>query len=103
MIWYNLLLDLAIILTLILGIYLFRFPKPARTGNIINAFALFAAFSLVLWRHDIFHLDIIVIAILAGSLVGTMVALRVNAVQIPAMIAFQNGAGGLAALLRRKR
>jgi len=98
-IWYNLLLDLVIILILILGIYLFRYPKPARTGNIINAFALFAAFALVLWRHDIFHLDIIVIAILAGSLVGTMVALRVNAVQIPAMIAFQHGAGGIAAFL----
>ncbi len=99
MISYNLLLDLVIILILIFGIYLFRFPKPARTGNLINAFALFAAFALVLWRHDIFHLEIIVIAILAGSLVGTMVAIRVNAVQIPAMIAFQHGAGGIAAFL----
>ncbi len=36
---------------------------------------------------------------LAGGAVGCLVAVRVNMIQIPAMVAFQHGAGGIAALL----
>jgi NAD(P) transhydrogenase subunit beta len=97
--WFSLLFDLLIILLLIVGIRLFHRPKEARAGNMINALALLAAFLLVLYRYRIVEPGIVVIALLAGSVVGVIVAMRVNMIQIPAMVAFQHGAGGIAAFL----
>lgn len=96
---FSLLFDLLIILLLIVGIRLFQRPKEARAGNMINALALLAAFLLVLYRYRILEPGIVVIALLAGSVVGVIVAMRVNMIQIPAMVAFQHGAGGIAAFL----
>ncbi|MDH4137292.1 MAG: NAD(P)(+) transhydrogenase (Re/Si-specific) subunit beta, partial [Anaerolineae bacterium] len=97
--WFSPLFDLLIILLLIVGIRLFQRPKEARAGNMINALALLAAFLLVLYRYRILEPGIVVIALLAGSVVGVIVAMRVSMIQIPAMVAFQHGAGGIAAFL----
>jgi NAD(P) transhydrogenase subunit beta len=42
---------------------------------------------------------LVVAALLVGGLAGGLVAVRVNMLQIPAMVAFQHGAGGIAAFL----
>jgi proton-translocating NAD(P)+ transhydrogenase subunit beta len=97
--WLNLLFDLLVILLLIVGIRLFRGPKGARAGNMINALALLAAFLLVLYRYKILSPGVVVTALLAGSAIGVLIAMRVNMIQIPAMVAFQHGAGGVAAFL----
>lgn len=97
--WFSLLFDLLIILLLIVGIRLFHSPKGARAGNMINALALLAAFLLVLYRYKTLAPGIVWTALLAGSAVGIIVAMRVNMIQIPAMVAFQHGAGGIAAFL----
>lgn len=97
--WLNLILDLLVILLLIVGIRLFRGPKGARSGNMINALALLAAFLLVLYRYKILSPGVVVTALLAGSAIGVIIAMRVNMIQIPAMVAFQHGAGGVAAFL----
>lgn len=98
-IWLSSLFDLLIILLLIIGIRLFRDPKGARAGNMINALALLAAFVLVLYRYKIMSPGIVVTALLVGSAIGIIVAMRANMIQIPAMVAFQHGAGGVAAFL----
>jgi NAD(P) transhydrogenase subunit beta len=98
-IWFSLVFDLLIILLLIVGIRLFHSPKGARAGNMINALALLAAFLLVLYRYKILAPGIVLMALLAGSAVGVIVAMQVNMIQIPAMVAFQHGAGGIAAFL----
>ena len=98
-IWFSLVFDLLIILLLIVGIRLFHSPKGARAGNMINALALLAAFLLVLYRYKILAPGIVLTALLAGSAVGVIVAMQVNMIQIPAMVAFQHGAGGTAAFL----
>jgi NAD(P) transhydrogenase subunit beta len=41
----------------------------------------------------------VILALLAGGAAGWLVAVRVNMIQIPAMVAFQHGAGGIAAML----
>ena len=41
----------------------------------------------------------VVLALAVGGMVGCAVAVRVNMIQIPAMVAFQHGAGGIAAFL----
>jgi NAD(P) transhydrogenase subunit beta len=97
--WSQLFMDLAIILILIVGISQFRYPRGARRGNLTAAFSILCAFLLVLWRNDILDPGLVIIALLVGSSVGWTVAMVVNMIQIPAMVAFQHGAGGVAACL----
>jgi len=97
--WMHFLLDAAIILILIIGIRQFRAPRGARIGNLTAAFALVCAFLLVLLRNNILAPEIVLIALVVGSVIGWIVAVRVNMTQIPAMVAFQHGAGGVAAFL----
>lgn len=91
--------DFLIILILIVGIRLFRSPKGARRGNLLAAFALALALIVVLVRNPVLDPALVVGALLAGSLVGLWVAMKVSMIQIPAMVAFQHGAGGVAAFL----
>jgi len=93
------LLDAAVILILILGIWLFRSPQRARQGNFAAIGALSGALLLVLWRHDILTPEIVAITMFAGGLIGYLVAMRVTMIHMPAMVAFQHGAGGIAAFL----
>ncbi len=95
----DILVDLAIIVMLLWGVRLFRRPPGARKGNLLAAAALALAFLLVLYRYDILDPEIVIVALLIGSAIGWATAMRVNMIQIPAMVAFQHGAGGIAAFL----
>lgn len=91
--------ELTVIAVLILGIWRFRTPAGARFGNLCAAAALLAAGLLVWYRHPVREPATVVLALLVGGGVGTLVAMRVTMLQIPAMVAFQHGAGGIAAFL----
>ena len=93
----NLLLDFCVIAILILGIWLFRWPHRAKFGNLTAAFALACAAALVLYRNGSMHPNILLISLVIGSVAGFWVAGRITMIQIPAMVAFQHGAGGVAA------
>ena len=93
------LLDLAVVLVLLAAFRQFRTPHGARQGNITAAAALTCALILVLVRHPILNPAIVVTAAILGSALGYYVAMKVNMIQIPAMVAFQHGAGGIAAFL----
>jgi len=95
----DILVDLAIIVMLLCGVRLFRRPPGARKGNLLAAMALGLAFLLVLYRYNILDPAVVILALLTGSAIGWATAMRVNMIQIPAMIAFQHGAGGIAAFL----
>ena len=95
----TLLIDFSVIAVLIVGIRRFRRPRDARMGNLLAAFALLAAFVLVLYRNGVVDAGTVVAALLAGAIIGYAMARAVNMIQIPAMVAFQNGAGGAAAFL----
>lgn len=88
-----------VIAVLIIGIWQFREPLRARYGNLTAAFALFLAFSLILYRNGITDVRTVVISLLAGAIAGFVLARVVNMIQVPAMVAFQHGAGGVAAFL----
>lgn len=94
-----LLTDAVVILLLIGGIALFRTPAGARKGNLLALAALVLAVVVVLIRTDLSAPLIVAGALLCGGVLGMIVALRVGMTQIPAMVAFQHGAGALAALL----
>ena len=54
----------------------------------------------VVWYSEaILEPAIVVLALVAGGSLGCWVATRVNMIQIPAMVAFQHGAGGIAAFI----
>jgi len=93
----NLLLDFCVIGILILGIWLFHWPHRAKFGNLTAAFALVCAAALVLYRSGTMHPNIVMISLVVGSVAGLWVARRITMIQIPAMVAFQHGAGGVAA------
>lgn len=97
--WLHLLIDLFVITLFFVGFYKFRYPKGARTGNLIAAFAILTACLLVLYRHDILDPGFVVVAMLIGLTTGWIIAIKVDMIQIPAMVAFQHGAGGVAVFM----
>jgi NAD(P) transhydrogenase subunit beta len=96
---WSLIVDFVIIAILILGIWQFRSSRVARTGNFTAAFALLCAMAVVLYDHSVREPIIVGLALVVGSVVGWLIAMRINMIQIPAMVAFQHGAGGIAAFL----
>lgn len=96
---FSLLVDAAIVITLFVGFAQFRAPKGARRGNMTAAVAFMCAVGVVILRSGVQNPAVVIAAILAGAVVGWAVAMRVTMIQIPAMVAFQHGAGGVAAFL----
>ncbi len=95
----QILLDFAVAFILILGISQFRTPRGARLGNLTAAFALLCAVAIVLVRRSVEPVPLIVLGAGAGAVIGWLLARRVHMIQIPAMVAFQHGMGGVAAFL----
>lgn len=97
--FFQILIDFSIIVVLFAGIRFFRSVEKARMGNLLAAFALLLAFLLVFYRHNISPIWLIAAALAVGSAAGYFVAMKVNMIQIPAMVAFQHGAGGIAVMV----
>lgn len=97
--WLKFVVDLAVILILFAGIWQFSTMRGARFGNLTGAFAMACAVGVVLYRNPIGDVGLVVTAIAVGGLVGWVIALRVNMIQIPAVVAFQHGFGGVAVSL----
>ncbi|MGB3221346.1 MAG: NAD(P)(+) transhydrogenase (Re/Si-specific) subunit beta [Desulforhopalus sp.] len=95
----TLLIDFTVIVILIFGIWQFREPLRAKNGNLIAALALFMAFVLVLYRHGIVDITTVFVSLLVGAVAGLALARVVSMIQVPSMVAFQHGAGGVAAFL----
>ncbi|MDY0169439.1 MAG: NAD(P)(+) transhydrogenase (Re/Si-specific) subunit beta [Thermoguttaceae bacterium] len=96
--WY-LAVDLAMLVIFLLGIWRFRQPASARSGSLLIALALVCGATIALTRQPLHGPAIVLIAVAVGSVSGWLAAGRVTMTRIPAMVAFQNGAGGLAAAL----
>jgi NAD(P) transhydrogenase subunit beta len=87
----------AIVIALFMGgVALFHSPETARKGTWLLALGWALAVGVVLFRHPPSSPELLLIAILAGGAIGVSSGLRTGAVGVPAMIAFQHGAGGLA-------
>ena len=95
----TLFIDFTIIAILFFGFWQFREPLGAKRGNQTAAIALLLAFILVLYRNGIVDVGTVVISLLVGAIAGFALARSVSMIQVPAMVAFQHGAGGVAAFL----
>jgi NAD(P) transhydrogenase subunit beta len=74
-------------------------PKTARLGNRIAAIGAIVATVVVFFAiNNIKNVELILIAMVVGSLVGYVAAKKVQMTQMPQMVALFNGAGGGAAM-----
>lgn len=92
-------LDALVIAVLLVGIRLFKRPQTARLGNQTAALAMITGIALTLWRNGLLYPGVLAGAVGAGAVGGWTMAVHTNMLQIPAMIALQHGAGGLAACI----
>jgi len=88
----------------IVGIKMMGQADSARRGNLVAAFGMAVAVIATLFLdksgfHIIGNLSYILIAIVLGTIVGTLMAKRVQMTAMPEMVSIFNGMGGLAAAL----
>ena len=94
-----LVIDVGIITVLIVALAQFISPRLARWGNLTAAMAMGLAVITVIYRHEIGFYGLIGGAVALGAVLGLLVASKVPMIHIPPMVAFQHGAGGVAAFL----
>jgi H+-translocating NAD(P) transhydrogenase subunit beta len=92
-------INLAAAVAFILALKGLSGPKTARLGNRIGAIGAIVATIVVFFAiNEVNNLEIILIAIVVGSILGYIAAKKVQMTQMPQMVALFNGAGGGAAM-----
>lgn len=93
-------------ITFIIGLKMLASPESARKGNLIAAAGMaIAILATILFHKDpnsgesIGNITWIVLAILIGTVVGYMIAMRVQMTAMPQMVSLFNGMGGACAAL----
>jgi NAD(P) transhydrogenase subunit beta len=74
-------------------------PDTARKGNFISSFGMLLAILGTLIYYNIIDWTYIIGGMIAGSLIGLILAKIVKMTEMPQMVALLNGYGGLASLL----
>ena len=93
---YLLLVELLVLAVFLAGIGRFRTPRAARLGNWGVAFAVLAAIVVSVGQRTLNAQWLVTCALACGVSAGWGVARSVTMTQIPALVGFQNGAGGIA-------
>lgn len=88
-----------VIVFVLLGIKLLSSPKTAVIGNRIGTCAMLSALVFVLFQQNAITLPHIIAAIVIGSIIGILIAMKVSMVEMPQLVALLNGFGGFASLL----
>ena len=82
----------------ILGLKLLGSPATARKGNLVSSAGMFIAVVVTLLDQNIIEFQYIIVGIVIGTLIGAVVARKVEMTSMPEMVALFNGFGGLASL-----
>ncbi len=83
----------------ILGIKKLSHPKTARNGNFLSALGMFVAIVSTLLASEKIDLQMIMVGMIIGSVIGALFAQKVEMTQMPQMVAIFNGFGGSASAL----
>jgi len=83
----------------ILGLKLLSSPKTARRGNLLGALGMLIAVVVTLLDQRILDFTYILAGLLVGTLLGLVVAKRVQMTSMPQMVGILNGFGGGASAL----
>ncbi len=74
-------------------------PATAVRGNLLSSIGMFIAVAVTLFNAEILSFTWILVAALAGGLIGAVAAQKVQMTSMPEMVALFNGSGGVASLL----
>ncbi len=83
----------------ILGLKGLTRPKTAVRGNLLGACAMLLAVAVTLFDQQILDFRLIVLGVAAGTVIGAVIATRVQMTSMPQMVALFNGFGGIASVL----
>lgn len=92
-------------LTFILGLKMLSNPDSARKGNLIAAAGMLIAIIATITLYQdydsgkLINYGLIFLGLLAGTIIGTIMAKRVQMTSMPQMVSFFNGMGGACAAL----
>jgi NAD(P) transhydrogenase subunit beta len=83
----------------IVGLKNLAHPKTAVRGNALGALGMFIAIVVTLLDQNILSYEYIVAGIIIGSLIGIVLAAKIQMTAMPQLVALLNGFGGLASVL----
>ncbi|MBL1215034.1 MAG: NAD(P)(+) transhydrogenase (Re/Si-specific) subunit beta [Ignavibacteriae bacterium] len=78
----------------IFGIKKLGSPKTARQGNMLSSIGMLLAVVITLFDHMIITYEWIIAGLIIGSLIGSLMALKVQMTGMPQMVGLLNGFGG---------
>jgi len=82
----------------VFGIKGLTHPRTAVRGNLYGALGMLVAMVVTMWDSDI-HMGWIIAGLVVGSLVGLVLAVKIEMTAMPELVALFNGFGGLASAL----
>ncbi len=93
------LLSAVCVALVLLGINLMSKVKLSVTGNALSAFAMLAAMAVTIVRYGINSPAVLYVALVVGTVIGVIGAVKVKMIAMPQTIALLNGLGGAASAL----
>ena len=96
--WHNLAYLIAAIL-FILGLKGLTHPRTAVRGNLLGALGMLLAVVVTMVNFDVIGLYAIIAALVIGSVIGLVLAIKIEMTAMPQMVAIFNSFGGLASVL----
>lgn len=83
----------------IVGLKNLSHPRTAVRGNALGALGMFIAILVTLFDRNIVSYEIIAGGIIVGSLIGIVLAKKIQMTAMPQLVALLNGFGGIASIL----
>jgi len=83
----------------ILGLKQMSSPATARRGNLLGAIGMLIAIVATLLDQQVVNYETIAVGIILGSIIGTVMAQKVEMTAMPQMVGLLNGFGGAASML----
>jgi NAD(P) transhydrogenase subunit beta len=86
-------------LFVLIGIFLMSKVETAKSGNALSGLAVLLGVLISMVHYDLLPIWTIYVCLFLGTGIGSWLALKVQMIQMPQMIALLNGLGGLASLI----
>ncbi|GET36612.1 NAD(P)(+) transhydrogenase (Re/Si-specific) subunit beta [Microseira wollei] len=83
----------------IVGLKQMSSPATARRGNLLGAIGMLIAIVATLLDQQVLNYETIAVGIILGSIIGTVMAQKVEMTAMPQMVGLLNGFGGAASML----
>ena len=74
-------------------------PKTAVRGNFLGACGMLLAVVITLLDKNIVSFDVIIVGLIIGSIIGAVLAIKIEMTSMPELVAVFNGFGGMASIL----